>query len=264
MLLDDVTRVVNSVLDQVERAEAVQILSSLVAASNAVLDAATLDDSLREIAELGRSLTGARYGAVGVVDSSGSFTTFVHVGMSPDEIAAVGALPVGKGIFRTVIDTGKPVRLTNLRADSRSSGMPGAHPEMSSFLGVPIVHEGQTLGNLYLTESHRGEFRDIDEAVVVALARIAAESISNVGRSEADNRSTDAGDWNPFEGLTEREVEIITLIAEGLSNREIAGRLFLAEKTVKNYVSVILGKLGMQRRTQAALYASEFLPRKQF
>jgi DNA-binding NarL/FixJ family response regulator len=97
----------------------------------------------------------------------------------------------------------------------------------------------------------------------VALARIAAESIVNSRRNDSSD-SAASTDWNPFEGLTEREVEIISLIAEGLSNREIAGRLFLAEKTVKNYVSVILGKLGMQRRTQAALYASEFLPRKQF
>ena len=264
MLLDDVTRVVNSVLDQVDREEAVHILSSLVAASNSVTDGATLDESLREVAEIGRALTGARFGAVGVVDGTGRFTTFVHVGMSPAEIASVGPLPVGKGIFRTVIEEKRPVRLANLAADVRSSGMPSAHPAMTSFLGVPIVHDGDTLGNLYLTESERGEFRDIDEAVVVALARIAAESIVNATRFESGQSTATQRDWDPFEGLTEREVEIITLIAEGLSNREIAGRLFLAEKTVKNYVSVILGKLGMQRRTQAALYASEFLPRKHF
>lgn len=262
MLLDDVTRVVASVLDQVEREEAVAILSSLVAAGNAVADGATMDESLHEVAELGRTLTGARYGAVGVVDDNGRFTTFVHAGMSPAEIAAVGPLPVGKGIFQTVINERRPIRLANLSEHASSAGMPGSHPAMSSFLGVPIVHDGEALGNLYLTESSRGEFREIDEAVVVALARIAAESIVNARRP--GDSPAPASDWNPFEGLTEREVAIIALIAEGLSNREIAGRLFLAEKTVKNYVSVILGKLGMQRRTQAALYASEFLPRKQF
>lgn len=263
MLLDDVTRVVASVLDQVDRDEAVHILSSLVAAGNAVADGATVEESLREVAELGRSLTSARYGAVGVVDESGSFTTFVHVGMTDAEIAAVGPLPVGKGMFTTVIDEKRPIRIANLTEHPSSTGVPGAHPAMTSFLGVPIVYESETLGNLYLTESTRGEFRDIDEAVVVALARIAAESIVNSRRNDS-SESAASTDWNPFEGLTEREVEIISLIAEGLSNREIAGRLFLAEKTVKNYVSVILGKLGMQRRTQAALYASEFLPRKQF
>lgn len=263
MLLDDVTRVVASVLDQVDRDEAVRILSSLVAAGNAVADGATVEESLREVAELGRTLTSARFGAVGVVNESGSFTTFVHVGMTESEIEAVGSLPVGKGMFKTVIDEKRPIRISNLTDHPSSSGMPGAHPSMTSFLGVPIVHETETLGNLYLTESSRGEFREIDEAVVVALARIAAESIVTARRPET-TVALARPDWNPFEGLTEREIEIISLIAEGLSNREIAGRLFLAEKTVKNYVSVILGKLGMQRRTQAALYASEFLPRKQF
>lgn len=261
MLLDDVTRVVSSVLDQVDRDEAIRILSSLVAAGNAVADGATMDDSLREVAELGRTLTGARFGAVGVVDDSGRFTTFVHVGMSDEEIAAVGPLPTGRGIFRTVIDEQRPIRLADLRLHERSSGVPAPHPRMSSFLGVPIVLGDLTLGNLYLTESVYGEFREIDEAVVVALARIAAESIVNSQLHEAGEQLPSAGDWDPFDGLTDREVDILALVAEGLSNREIAGRLFLAEKTVKNYVSVILGKLGMQRRTQAALYASEFLPR---
>ncbi|MBV9821021.1 MAG: response regulator transcription factor [Actinobacteria bacterium] len=58
-------------------------------------------------------------------------------------------------------------------------------------------------------------------------------------------------------GLTEREREMLDLIAEGLTNRQIGERLFLAEKTVKNYVSALLAKLGMQRRTQAAVFGSE-------
>ena len=57
--------------------------------------------------------------------------------------------------------------------------------------------------------------------------------------------------------LTEREREILSLIADGLTNKQIGERLFLAEKTVKNYVSGLLAKLGMQRRTQAAVYGSQ-------
>ncbi len=54
-----------------------------------------------------------------------------------------------------------------------------------------------------------------------------------------------------------REREILSLIADGLTNRQIGETLFLAEKTVKNYVSGLLAKLGMERRTQAAVYGAE-------
>jgi len=60
-------------------------------------------------------------------------------------------------------------------------------------------------------------------------------------------------------GLTEQELKLLALIAEGLTNRQIGERMFLAEKTVKNYVSSILSKLGLERRTQAAVLASKLL-----
>jgi two-component system response regulator DevR len=57
--------------------------------------------------------------------------------------------------------------------------------------------------------------------------------------------------------LTQREREVLDFIADGMTNRQIGERMFLAEKTVKNYVSSLLGKLGMERRTQAAVFAAE-------
>ena len=57
--------------------------------------------------------------------------------------------------------------------------------------------------------------------------------------------------------LTEQERKILALIGEGLTNRQIGERMFLAEKTVKNYVSSLLAKLGLERRTQAAVFASK-------
>ncbi|MCU1590157.1 MAG: two component transcriptional regulator, LuxR family [Frankiales bacterium] len=62
---------------------------------------------------------------------------------------------------------------------------------------------------------------------------------------------------DPLSGLTDQERRILELIGEGLTNRQIAERMFLAEKTVKNYVSNLLSKLGLQRRTQAAVLATE-------
>jgi two-component system response regulator DevR len=61
---------------------------------------------------------------------------------------------------------------------------------------------------------------------------------------------------DPLAALTDQERRILALIGEGLTNRQIGDRLFLAEKTVKNYVSALFAKLGMQRRAQAAAYAA--------
>src|SRR5277367_4891071 len=61
---------------------------------------------------------------------------------------------------------------------------------------------------------------------------------------------------DPLAGLTPQEKRILELIGEGLTNRQIGERMFLAEKTVKNYISGLFAKLGMERRTQAAAYAA--------
>jgi len=60
-----------------------------------------------------------------------------------------------------------------------------------------------------------------------------------------------------LEGLTEQEQKILELIGQGLTNRQIAEKMFLAEKTVKNYVSSMLAKLGLTSRTQAAIFATK-------
>jgi DNA-binding NarL/FixJ family response regulator len=64
-----------------------------------------------------------------------------------------------------------------------------------------------------------------------------------------------------LEGLTQKELQLLGFVAEGLTNRQISERMFLAEKTVKNYVSDLLNKLGLERRTQAAVLATRVLGR---
>jgi two-component system response regulator DevR len=106
----------------------------------------------------------------------------------------------------------------------------------------------------YLLKEIRGS------SLVDAIRQVAA------GKSLLDPKVTErllsrlrAGtDQDPrLAALSEREREILNLIADGLTNRQIGERLFLAEKTVKNYVSALLAKLGMQRRTQAAVFGAD-------
>ena len=74
-----------------------------------------------------------------------------------------------------------------------------------------------------------------------------------------DRVRTGPADQPELTSLTQQERKILALIAEGLTNRQIGERMFLAEKTVKNYVSSMLSKLGLERRTQAAVLASKLL-----
>jgi DNA-binding NarL/FixJ family response regulator len=86
------------------------------------------------------------------------------------------------------------------------------------------------------------------------------------GRSLLDTRATTAlmaklrglGEHNdPLSELSDQERVLLELLGEGLTNKQIADRMFLAEKTIKNYVSRLLAKLGMERRTQAAVFISK-------
>src|SRR6476469_5111445 len=95
-----------------------------------------------------------------------------------------------------------------------------------------------------------------------------AQAIKDVGagRSLLDNRAAAtliaklrgaAEHSDPLSGLSDQERVLLDLLGEGLTNKQIAARMFLAEKTVKNYVSRLLAKLGMERRTQAAVFISK-------
>ena len=95
-----------------------------------------------------------------------------------------------------------------------------------------------------------------------------AKAIKEVGagRSLLDNRAAAAlmaklrgaaEHSGPLSGLSDQERVLLDLLGEGLTNKQIAARMFLAEKTVKNYVSRLLAKLGMERRTQAAVFISK-------
>jgi DNA-binding NarL/FixJ family response regulator len=89
--------------------------------------------------------------------------------------------------------------------------------------------------------AHRGEVH-LDPAVASMLARRVREGAAAADRAEP---------------LTDREREVLGLVARGLSNRDIAARLVITERTARTHVSNILGKLGLASRTQAALYAVE-------
>jgi two-component system response regulator DevR len=104
----------------------------------------------------------------------------------------------------------------------------------------------------YLLKQVRGQ--DVVHAVrEVAAGRSLLDPLTTARVLERMRRSAKTDE---LAALTERERHVLELIGEGLSNREIGERLFLAEKTVKNYVTSVLAKLGMERRTQAVAWVA--------
>ena len=137
--------------------------------------------TLQRIVESATELAGARYGALGVLDPSGSWLSeFITVGVDPDTRAAIGEPPKGHGILGLLIREPRPIRLPDLRAHPESFGFPPHHPEMRSFLGVPVVVRGEVFGNLYLADKVTEDtFTEVDEELVVALAAAAGVAIDN-------------------------------------------------------------------------------------
>src|SRR3712207_5597009 len=152
-----------------------QLLDAFLAVSSGL----DLETTLRRIVETACDLVDARYGALGVLAPQGGLAAFIHVGIDPERAAAMGSLPEGKGVLGQLITEPYPLRISDLSTHPSSVGFPPGHPEMRTFLGVPVLVRGTVFGNLYMTEKRPGEFTAEDEAVLTALAGAAGVAVDN-------------------------------------------------------------------------------------
>jgi DNA-binding NarL/FixJ family response regulator len=154
------------------------------------------------------------------------------------------------------------VRLTSRSGIEACREIRSAHPETRVLMLTSYADEEALSSSImagasgYVLKQVRGiglvgAIRDVAEGRTLLDADLAARALMRMRDRPAEPR---------FEELTGQERRILDLVGEGLTNREIAGCMGLAEKTVKNYVSNILGKLGLSRRTQAAAYVARRHP----
>jgi len=164
-----------------ESEDHVTILHDLHAAEVAVASDLELEAVLKTVADRARDLTNAEYGALGVLSPDGdALERFITSGIDEEQRERMGGPPKGLGLLGAVTDATEPIRVHNVASDPRAAGIPGAHPGMTSFLGVPIRIGDRTFGNLYLTNKEGGEaFSERDEMIVSMLAAQAAVSIEN-------------------------------------------------------------------------------------
>jgi signal transduction histidine kinase len=178
-LLDEVQDRLHAVARTQERVQG--LLDAFLSVSTGL----DLDVTLRRIVEAATELVDAQYGALGVLGPDGSLAAFVHVGVGDELAARMGHLPEGKGVLGELIAEPHSLRLDDLRQHPSSIGFPPLHPEMSSFLGVPVRSRGEVFGNLYLTAKRKGSFTTEDEAVLTALAGAAGIAVANARLYEA-------------------------------------------------------------------------------
>ncbi|MEA2235354.1 MAG: hypothetical protein QOC81_78 [Thermoanaerobaculia bacterium] len=157
--------------------------AELLALHGAGLDVSaelSLDAVLDKVVERARTLVGARYGALSVVNDDGSIETFLTSGVTPEQRAKIGPPPVGHGLLGVVLHEGERLRLPDIGRDPRSYGFPPNHPVMHSLLAVPVTCKGPFAGNLYLSEKpDGGQFTSDDEETLERFAVQAAIAIDN-------------------------------------------------------------------------------------
>ncbi len=159
-------------------------LATLTRSAVAIAGELDVGKVLQLIVDSARELVGARYAALAVGEwrsgGQGAVQRFVFSGLSPEEGRRVPHWPHGRGLLGAVIHGGESIRVDDIAADPRSTGFPGGHPVMTSFLGVPIVGAGETYGNLYLADKlDASSFSDSDEELIRMLAAHAAVAIQN-------------------------------------------------------------------------------------
>src|ERR1700694_4939000 len=170
-------RVVGPGSDTTWRRRAMQ-MEALNQAALAIAGDLDLDSILQRILQTARKLAGARYGALGVPDGRGGFDKFITVGISERLARLIGDLPRFHGVLGVLLRDGKSIRVADIRRHPDFSWYPDHHPELKEFLGVPIRHRGETLGEIYLSGTTAGKFSARDQRIVEMLASHAGVAIT--------------------------------------------------------------------------------------
>jgi two-component system response regulator DevR len=191
-----------------------------------------------------------------------------------DDLEVVGEAATGPEALMRIPSSRAEVAVLDVRLGEDSGGLSGievcrdiraAHPEVACVMLTSFSDDEALFASImagasgYLLKQVRGN------DLVTALRRVAAgESLLDpaVTARVLDRLRRPPIEDDPLRGLTPQEKRILVLITDGKTNRQIGEEMFLAEKTVKNYVSRLLAKLGMARRSEAAAYAARLIERQ--
>ncbi len=160
-------------------------LAALDVAVQGISGVLGLEVVLQLIVDRVRELAEAQYAALGIAHDDGHLERFITSGLGPAERERIGALPRGHGLLGLIIREARTFRIADIAEDPRRFGFPASHPDMHSFLGVPVMVKGHSVGNLYLTNKRgQTEFSEDDQRLVERFAAHAGLAIENARLSE--------------------------------------------------------------------------------
>jgi signal transduction histidine kinase len=140
----------------------------------------SVHEVLHTIVASARRLLGARYAALGLPGPDDTFGEFITDGISDEQSRAIGPLPRQHGLLGAMLHDRDPVRLADVRSHPRFGWWPAAHPVLTDFLGMPILHGDEILGTLFLANKRTpGGFTAADEELLRLLAAHAAIALVN-------------------------------------------------------------------------------------
>ena len=150
-------------------------------------------DLLRAVAESARGLVNAHLAAVALNGVDGTpFEVFVPAGVSDAEAVRIGLRPTAAtGVLSALVLENRPLRIADVGAHPAYAGLPDGHPELRSFLGLPMIAGGQTIGHLFVANRHDGQpFDNTDESFLDDFAGVAASAIAHVRTTQQARTAT--------------------------------------------------------------------------
>jgi two-component system response regulator DevR len=194
-----------------------------------------------------------RRGLRGLLESEGDITVIGEAGRVADAIPAILELKPNVAILDGRLPDGSGIEVCReVRA---------ADPSIKGLI-LTSYDDDEAMFTAILAGAAGYVLKQIDGTSLLSGIRAVVQGHSLIDPSVAVRvidrmRNGQAAGPTELASLTPQEKKILSLIAEGLTNRQIGERMFLAEKTVKNHVTNVLAKLGVERRTQAAILASK-------
>jgi DNA-binding NarL/FixJ family response regulator len=193
-----------------------------------------------------------RRGVRDLLEAESDITVVGEAGTAAEALARVPALVPDVAVLDVRLPDGDGVSVCR---DIRSALPEVACLMLTSFGDDEALFDAIMAGAAgYVLKQIRGS--DLIGAVRTVASGESLLDPGAAGEVMARMRGKTTAQADPLDGLTPQERKILALIGDGLTNRQIGEQMFLAEKTVKNYISALFAKLGMERRTQAAAYAA--------